>query len=180
MKERPILMSGPMVSALLDRRKTVTRRIIHPQPHYGIRCLDSGYVDAKGRKIEPTFDPGDIAWVREAWRARPEHNHLPPSQIADSGGDCSIRYEATNVPGSGDWGRYRNARFMCRWMSRLRLCIIDVRPERVQEITEAEARKEGFCDRAEFVGYWELLHGPGSFEQNEWVWRYEFEVEVMR
>jgi hypothetical protein len=213
MTERAMPMSGPLVLAVQANRKTVTRRLIKPQPpsngavydlagtYYGFgraapewewHVVGPAWAVGKAMGIDrapiwkPRYQPGDIAYVTEAWRARPEHDHLKPSEIV--GGDHSIWYEASQLQDCGEWGRYRHARFMCRWMSRIDLRIIDVRPKRVQDITEGDARREGITSdealvgqianpyRTAFADLWDSIYGPGAWKRNDWVWRYEFEV----
>jgi hypothetical protein len=132
MRDLPILFSAPMVRAILDGRKTVTRRIMKPQPfadgyYQGTVCLDvSGpfarfSVEAVGggafcteERASPYGDPGDRLWVREAWR-------VPDSLDACSGFDIAekcieagyrkpwapIRYEADGALSSAkDWHEF--------------------------------------------------------------------------
>lgn len=76
-RERPILFLGPMVQAILDDRKTETRRVIKPQPGGKVVSFDSTdgqwYSRSDGRYIDwlhrcPFGQPGDRLWVREAWK----------------------------------------------------------------------------------------------------------------
>src|SRR5687768_18229833 len=102
MKERPILFSAPMVQALLEGRKTQTRRIVKPQPHEkaGViftiprpnakgTCAHFGNIDEAGVHSNestaycPHGMPGEKLWVRETWAARPDYDGLPPSQCGD-------------------------------------------------------------------------------------------------
>lgn len=146
MADKPILFSAPMIRALLDGRKTQTRRVLKlkvcggrqmPVPaeappeyarRYGI-CLAA---------------PGDRLWVREAWRARLYDQDVPPREIDPI---TQIHYIADGQPSETDdgtnWNRYRHARFMPRWASRLTLTVTDVRVQRLQEISEADAVAEG-------------------------------------
>lgn len=69
MKERPILFNGEMVRAILDDRKTMTRRVVKPQPEQDTDCpyhIGTG-IERKAR-ICPYGKPGDRLWVRETWR----------------------------------------------------------------------------------------------------------------
>lgn len=158
-KERPILFSGPMVRALLDGRKTQTRRVIKPQPdsvkNFG-RAVPyrraSPPQDMPSAKYEvpivyPYGAPGDCLWVKETWglndtiyggdqpipKARPAD--LPPEGLVffATEDDTEIRNEL----------RWRPSIHMPRWASRLTLEITEVRVERLQEVSQADAAAEG-------------------------------------
>ncbi len=70
MKERPILMSGPMVRALLDGSKTQTRRLVKPQP-FAILSNGIPWKSEPGDIPCPYGQPGDRLWVRETWAENP-------------------------------------------------------------------------------------------------------------
>lgn len=177
--ERPILFSAPMVRAILDGRKTVTRRLVKPQPTWGSHGEngDSSLFCAswKGRLLGvdgarewfmtqcPYGQPGDHLGVREPWRVPASLDDLSGKQIAEKCLDagyrkpwCPTQYEADGARTSQrEWhefgsklgestpGRYRHARFMPRWASRLTLEVTGVRVERLQEISEADCFAEG-------------------------------------
>jgi hypothetical protein len=150
MKERPILFSGTMVCAILEGRKTQTRRIIRPQPQHcvdfyngGHECCTDGYCvlcgDENGNfKPSPFGEPGDRLWVREQWQAWTEFNHLPPSEIPTNTGinyltDSKVVWDS----------RRRASMHMPRWASRILLEVTDIRVERLQEISAKDALAEG-------------------------------------
>lgn len=202
MKARPILFSGDMVRAMLDGRKTMTRRIVKPQPDAihdgwpywhigGYRAyLHMGGTDplrsGSHNPLQcPYGRPGDVLYVNEAWRTESDYyNDLKPRELS---GEETILYDA-----DADWsanhtvGRYRHARFMPKWASRITLLIEDVRVERLQEISEADAMEEGAepvlvppdggsCPhRQGFLELWESLHGSDSWPANPFVWRIQF------
>ena len=210
MRESPILFSAPMVRAILEGRKTVTRRILKPQPfadgyYQGDICLDiaSPYaqfsVEAVGggafmtEEHEcPYGEPRDKLWLREAWR-------VPDSLDAYSGFDIAercieagyrrpwspIRYEADgalnsakdwhefgSTPGESTPGRYRHARFMPRWASRITLEVTGVRVERLQAISEDEAIAEGLHRIEIGSGY------PDTYSATAATWAQVMEQEV--
>lgn len=178
MSDKPIIFRPDMISALLDGRKTQTRRALK--------------YDKCGAPIMPVVE-GDRLWVKEAWRASPAYDDLRPS---DMGGDESIFYEADETWESWGWGdtgcisggRYRHARFMPRWASRLTLVVTDVRVQRVQDISEADAAQEGMWwpgaqylsdhpnATSRFISTWNSIHGPDAWDQNPWVAAISFTV----
>ena len=140
-KERPILFSAPMVRAILEGRKTVTRRAIKVQPHIdasGNFCVGgSNYgQDGYGKPVTKHFvneccpfgKPGDRLWVRETH--------------ADIG--CRLTYRADlDDGGHCKVAKWTPAIHMFRKHSRILLEITDVRVERLQDISEEQAKAEG-------------------------------------
>lgn len=194
MKERPIIFSAPMVKAILEGRKSMTRRIVKPQPEYReSKSLLGHYATwANGWNIDdpiglkafvdgcPYGGPGDRLWVKETFMGTK---------------DC-LSYRATDPRQVIEFGfdRWTPSIYMPRWASRITLEIVSVRVERVKEISEEDADKEGFggdfphrifpelfnpdCGHLSmqecFAALWESIHGPGSWERNDWVWVIEF------
>ena len=166
MKERPILFNGEMVRAILDGRKTQTRRVVKdcylmggpPEDYLLSRC--------------PFGQPGDRLWVRETWG----HNGCLC---------CPIHYRATDPdPDTGNpYFRWYPSIHMMRSASRITLEITNVRVERLNEITRGEAMEEGcpFSNMAAgidprdwFSDLWESINGAGSWSFDPWVWVIEF------
>ena len=161
MKERPIIFSAPMVRAILDGRKTQTRRVVKPQPVGGDRIErdGSGWVVGRMRDSEnawrplpcPFGQPGDGLWVRETWSGLHVFRNTAPLERKSFVGDGypymreDVWYWADGEPEYGDWERPRPSIHMPRWASRLTLEITGVRVERLQEISEADAEAEGFA-----------------------------------
>jgi hypothetical protein len=197
MTDRGILFSAPMVRALLDGRKSQTRRILKPQPE--TFQTDDGECEVKayhiagealprvatGRVItlqKLPFAPGDRLWVREAWRTSKVADELRPSQLT-GGGYSRIWYELDR-DNCDQHGRYRHARFMPRWASRLTLTVTDVRVQRLQDISEADAIREGVtlieesceCPAQAYRDLWESINGAGSWNDNPWIVAVSFEV----
>lgn len=192
MKERPILFSAPMVRAILEGRKTQTRRVAKGTRAEGVsRCHWSGtgwaHLAAHGgctcQPVAcPYGKPGDRLWVREAWAVQHEYDAFAPSEI---GASARWHYAATEDLGGL---RKRPSIFLPRRGSRITLEITDVRVERLQEISDADALAEG-CDSGHNFGdgsactafgmLWESINGPKSWDANPWVWVVEFRrVEV--
>lgn len=160
MNDRPILFSDPMVRALLDGRKTQTRRVLTPQPYDfphpddGHRCWNaSGVVggricisDRALLDLHRKPQPGDRLWVRETLRA--------------NSNDQGARWYGYAVDGKDVWPltEWIKARdnivsiHMPRWASRLTLIVTDVRVQRLQEIDEADATAEGIAQCGRFFG----------------------------
>jgi len=152
MAERPILFSAPMVRALLDGRKTQTRRIVKPAPvnivpfvgrhdrptgEFGL-CLTHDRVINKHVRC-PYGVPGDLLWVKETYRL--ELGAGKPSQAEG----YLVHYEADGAPNpEHEWGvRARPSIHMPRWASRIALRITDVRVERLSEVSAEDAFAEG-------------------------------------
>ncbi|MEW5250331.1 hypothetical protein [Microbulbifer discodermiae] len=200
-KERPIPYSAVMIRALRAGMKTNTRRMINPQPEMreGGQCRvringnwNLGPADFLLRDAMPRFgcpygQPGDRLWTREAWRTTAGLDHLPPRDIPM---DAPIWYEADGPAPAPQFGRYRHARFMCRWMSRGLDEVTDIRVERLQDISEEDAKVEGItpykCGWSNgemgpfshpvlaFFTLWDSINGDGSSDANPWVWVIEF------
>lgn len=151
MKERPILFSGPMVRAILEGRKNMTRRVIKPQPKvFNGRAggRDIGWpLDNHGRLLAcPYGQPGDQLWVRETWCSLKEVGFsVDPKAIAyraSTGQTLKWRDEEDRDEGE-ETPRWKPSIFMPRWASRILLEVVSARVERVQDISEADAKAEG-------------------------------------
>lgn len=203
LKERPILFSGPMVRAILENRKSMTRRIIKPQPcppswcnHIKAHPQDGwfGFYDDERDYKCPYGQPGDRLWVRET--------HYIVKGDVPGMADNTILYRADPETDGANEDEYPEDRLrwkpsihMPRWASRLTLEIVSVRVERVQEIHWHDALREGIVPQMcgcggdpecgcqgmpiedptyEFQALWNSINGPGSWEANPWVWVIEF------
>lgn len=198
MKERPILFSGPMVRAILEGRKTQTRRIVNPQPDdppagwypdaYN-KTLDWCFWGPRktpdaGRCTLPLFrnkygQTGDRLWVRETWQKDPLGEFGFCFRASGHSLHCKLHSHL-----------WRPSIFMPRYASRITLEIESVRVEMLQEITEEDAKAEGVVDsmpcgyldngtsscspRCKFKALWQSINGPGSWDQNPRVWVIQF------
>ena len=196
MADRPIIFSAPMVRALLDGRKTQTRRVLKPLPRRTI------FFDPKTAVLdqfqEPPYAPGDRLWVREAF----SYELLD----VDRNGFMPPWYWADGNPESGDFTRPKPSIHMPRWASRLTLLVTDVRVQRLQEISDDDARAEGIEPLKSGRGYydptvshdqsrsivrfgqyyslathafsalWDSIHGPDAWDANPWVAAISFTV----
>ncbi len=163
MAEKPILFSGEMVRAILDGRKTVTRRVVKPQPIIKNGWAKWGWGNVGGQKagrprrciwhVEtwqreagtapledycPYGRPGDLLWVRETWAIDQGFDSIKPSDISSYWG--GLYYKAA---GDKPVGKWRPSIFMPRWASRITLRVCDVRVERLQDINDVEVLAEG-------------------------------------
>lgn len=206
-KEHPIIFSSEMVRAIIEGRKTETRRVIRLQQSIG-RMLNGDqrrwpYIWKDDKKIQMPCPYGDIGsrlWVRETWALMFKNGedciydddpHCPCE-------GCVVEYKAdTNNPYPGDWPedeakgnedapKWRPSIYMPRRASRIILEIINIRVEKLQEITEDDAVAEGcVAERGEGCAYypakvafellWNSIHPKISkWHDNPWVWVIEF------
>ena len=199
MKERPILLNAPMVRALLAGTKTQTRSIVKARDlewmdvHQGLREPDNA-------ERCPYGQPGDRLWLRESWSPDPPDVDgwgyaawagCREGQIAG----VPERFRHPRFCNyAADWLhgpiRWTPSIHMPRWASRITLEITRVRVERLQDIDLADALAEGISDTgalildsagneqggpiAEYAVLWEQINGPGSWDENPWVWAIEF------
>ncbi|WP_186148170.1 hypothetical protein [Burkholderia gladioli] len=223
MKQLPIVLTGAEVIATLRSEKTQMRHLVSPQPEVspkGNLCGEwlnrplNGLLLPHLQDIAiecPFGQPGDRLWVREAFRFPAQFDDDSPARVADRCLDAGyrqawapIRFEADGK--TRDWpsvgappqpndtpGRLRPARHMPIWASRLSLKIVNIRVERLQAISEADARAEGapieehhtrgYCAgesrppsiRA-FRDSWDAEHAAGdhAWDMNPWVWAIAF------
>ena len=186
---KPILMDTENVRAILEGRKTVTRRVVKPQPEGDLvpMAKDScwpGYFAIQGTEkvIRPPFQTGDILWVRETWTK--DFDVLAWSEVYVYRADYSGRAMRFWHPSI----------HMPREAARIFLRVCNVWPEQLQEITPDQIDAEGCKEWAYSAASGELLpSGPSFFrivwdgtikpsdlptygwEANPWVWVIEFE-----
>ena len=158
-RERPILFSAPMVRALLAGTKTQTRRIVKPQPEW--RPAGDGYAggwSALGKRKpdelrawadegafarelmkwgSPYGAPGDTLWVREAFAVL---TGAGTRTVYRADGEPTQRYFPAEPVHNMKW---TPSIHMPRWASRITLRVTDVRVERLQDISEEDAKAEG-------------------------------------
>ena len=224
MADRPIIFSAPMVRALRAGRKTQTRRLLRNvppapsdenlvhEPKHEHAYFDA-YCGAKKTAANPRgmtedwcwwtrddrcghgckvrYVPGDRLYVREAWLTWGIFDDLKPSLLT---GNEGITYLADATHSEPLPGRRRASMHMPRWASRLTLIVEDVRVERLQAISEADAVAEGmsepslrqlggdlaqaaWSERQVFQRLWNHLHGAESWDANPWVVALTFSVQ---
>jgi hypothetical protein len=153
MKERPILFSAPMVRAILEGRKTQTRRALNPQPEGGIQynpCTPHGVLNGRGNVLVCRHGKrGDRLWVRETHEAyyltRGEKSYSAGVKYrADDEKRLiqidALTYQKLNSTDSKGW---TPSIHMYRWASRIDLEITGVRVERLHDISDQDAIAEG-------------------------------------
>jgi hypothetical protein len=198
MKERPMMFTGATVQAILDGRKTQTRRIVSPQPirqHHLGRLANWPFPGEYGlvemtnyatvvRNIEcPHGIPKDRLWIKETW-----------AETYKTKNTTAYVYRADNPQVKIE--RWKSAMFMPRRASRINLEITDVHVERLQDISDADAKAEGIYlqsshglynadhtkmwgGRTPVEGYralWDSLNSKRGFgwDKNPWVWKITF------
>lgn len=199
MKEHPILFSGPMILAVLGGRKTQTRRIVKlpdgASPNAEFHHIDKfgAAVFTDGTCVRcPYGQQGDRLWVRETTEA--DYELCDSAVLARYSADRKpVLYSGSADPEDEGtsialWDYPREVRpsiHMPRWASRIDLEITGVRVERLQDINEKDARAEGVAasrvgpcqdglfyslHRDSFIELWESINGPGSWDNNPFVW----------
>lgn len=159
MDVKPILFSGPMVRALLEGRKTQTRRLMKQQEALSSAyapIIDGGTVyNYAGEEVvdQAHFAVGDLLWVREKFHTANVNcwPDLPKSRVPSGGAklgkkllyDDQAIYFAASYDRSGK-PTYHPAIHMPRWASRLTLEVTDVRVQRLQEISIDDTDAEVF------------------------------------
>jgi hypothetical protein len=177
MKEHPILFSTEMVKAILEGRKTQTRRVITPQPNHDVSSdLIRSHLTCR------LGESGDRLWVRETFMLFPKVG----------GGIDHIHYKADYPTDTVYW---QPAIFMPRKYSRITLEIIDTKVEQIENITELDAIAEGIKNMGtmpyhaflnickapaihEYAILWDSINAKRgySWAKNPWVWVIEFKV----
>ena len=184
---KPILFNTDMVQAILEGRKTVTRRVVKPQPPATAYIAkvrnDYGWSfwkdDPQKHYMKPPYQPGDILWVRETWSPV---NVRPRRYIYKADVDRRIG-EGVGLPLC-----WRPSIHMPLEAARIFLRVTGVRVDRLQELTLKDAAMEGMDLRGpmftKFVEFWnstvqkhpnKFKRYPYCWEDNPWVWVIEFE-----
>lgn len=217
MKERPILFSTPMILALLDGRKSMTRRIVSKsgwleqfskvdlerdvevamEPDDKIKLLKGLCASFDGGEwvVKSKWEVGDILWVRETFS---------DPQLYD-GHEPDFVYRADGEIQQHGHGKWKPSIFMPKEACRIRLEIIGIKVERVQDISEVDARREGIYKEhegfnnwyknylfdikkqntpamfksdpiASFKSLWQSINGVESWESNPFVWCISFKI----
>ena len=209
--ERGLLLTSDEVRSILDGAKRCLRRPFASQPKPGTNLIEwntseeafvpwdwtsgVGYYAGGQRTGKPIVCPfgreGDRLWVKETWAVL-------------TGNGVRTVYRADGEDPREGWVDKKGVRPRMKWRpstqmgrarSRLTLRVTDVRADRIQAISEADARAEGFpkgvipatingvpgrmidfTARGSFIRHWIARHGEPSWDRNDWVWAVHFEV----
>lgn len=191
---KPILFNTEMVRAIMDGRKSCTRRMVKPQPNEKhtyplgfvtdstekkeVGCFGFGINEYSGsiQYTKPQYQPGDILYVRETWGHPISLNSdkqyvFRADKIAESGfkNDSHIWHPSIHMP---------------KEAARIWLKVTDVRVERLQDVTDDDAEAEGCFDYTStalgFPDIWDSTIKKSDLDRygwdtNPWVWVIEFE-----
>ncbi|BBQ68043.1 hypothetical protein [Klebsiella quasipneumoniae] len=204
MKERGMIFNSEMVLAILDGRKTQTRRPVKfPVHDKNLGCELSGNELAgelsAGNYLNSAFGkPGDRIWVKETFCPVDDTQYGGEKWVDYRG---TPRYEASHpagwdsAPNDAEALKWRPSIHMPRWASRILLEITDVLVERLNAISEEDARAEGIIDGGclncgepepcgcanpepdatdAFAYLWQSIYGQENWNANPWVWVISF------
>lgn len=194
-------LSRVMAKARREERKSQTRRVVKPQP---VASMERGlekpawWSDGFTRIKCPYGEPGDrLRWLT-TWATRKEWDHLKPSNIPKGMHWVDKFWSFHESDEKPDWcGRLRPGRFLPGFLRHLLPIdeLVSVRVERLQEISQADAKAEGLDFVSDggarygikglpsswsdnpiesYRALWESINGPGSWDRNDWVWVLEF------
>lgn len=201
MKERPILFSTEMVKAILEGRKTMTRRIIKPQPdddglHDHTRfpmSLDStlqgwngSTEEGESRQFNCRYGyPSDVLWVRESFA------HYQ----TDTGFEIPGTYRFKTDRDITDDVKFKPSIHLPKAAARIWLEVTKLKVERLHDISNEDAIAEGVNHgdqpsktiggikttmvldaKSEYFSLWSTINGEESLTENPWVWVVEFKV----
>jgi hypothetical protein len=191
MKHIPILFSTPMVQAILDGRKTMTRRVVK-EPHQSWMNEDTNAEWWSVADNLSKYQKGDVLWVRETWQettwlhsSNDEYGYIYKASLNGKVWECNDE----------GW-KWRPSLFMPKSACRIFLEVVSVKVERLNEITERDTIAEGieWLNRNEFSGWkvytdylattsnpkvsfqslWQSIKGADSWQANPFVWCISF------
>lgn len=178
MKERAIIFSGDMVRAILDGEKAQTRRIVKPQP---VQYNRPDWPVTHGWREVPHVGGWEVSWNQNRMTATEAIGEFCPYGVP---GDRLWVREAFFVSSVGriiyaadrELLRPKSPIHMPRWASRITLEVTGVRVQRLQDITEDDARAEGFDSLDGFALLWDRINEKCGYgwQDNPWVWAVEF------
>jgi len=213
-----ILFKPDMINAIVEGRKTQTRRLdglgeinqesngweianwqypMTPKFAKGavlfVRYPDEGH-DLQYRAVRPRYKVGEVVYIEETYMVDRQYDHLRPSEIPKIGRKVAIWYYAdgnhyADKVGEGA-GKVRSPLFMPAWVARYFIQITDVKLERLQEITDEDAIKEGISVvgrpelndlskgkfRHAYANLWDSENPKHPWASNDWVWVYTFKL----
>lgn len=162
---KPILFNQEMVQAILEGSKTVTRRVIKPQPDRFFEVNENPLylydVEFNKNIINPQYQVGDIIYVRETWCR------------ADDGYYYKAGFKDTEGLMKAYGYKWHPSIHMPKEIARIFLKVTGLRVERLQDITEEQTQAEGFKSRKEFIETFLKIYP--DYTEESWVWVIEFE-----
>jgi uncharacterized protein YhfF len=192
-----ILFNPQLIPLVLSGKKTMTRRVIKPQPaNHQWESLPShelhweGFDTSKGLQYKfwhtikenpfadgiqwfnPRYQPDEIVYVKETWFdwGDGDNRILYKASMSD--------YDLHMIKECGHTIKWKSPLMMPEWASRCKLRILHVRVERLQEITNDDVHKEGFAPWGDkylrFADLWDSINKEHPWSSNPWVWVYEF------
>ena len=188
-----------MIQAIVEGRKTVTRRVIKPQPFLrdndwwcwlprkNVEVQWHEIFDMKMLTDYARYRAGETVYIKEMWTVDKKYDKLPPSKIPRG---TRIYFREHEIPEAVEpiLGRWRSPLHLPRWFASYFITITDVRAERLQEIMEEGAMAEGFSityekyepwtltdARTDFLRTWNSINKDYPWESNPFIFRYEFE-----
>lgn len=200
---KPIIFNTEMVRAILDGRKTETRRPMKPQPlfHTGRRYIFADetcpkkWEDCDDIIATYQYQPGDILYVRETWQQLMEYEILagrprgPQGTLGIPATPDQKSYYCYRADGEIEHIEYGKLNWlpsihMPKEAARIFLKVTEVKVERVQDITEEGAKAEGFASDGNFMASfsfcdtWETIYKNRGYawDANPWVWVIKFEL----
>ncbi len=189
MKTHPIIFSTTMVQAILEGRKTMTRRIVKPQPYVDDKfrlwtwdgprpkakrntgAIASTHLDSHLQSLSfcGKYQPGDVLWVRESFY-EPNVNFLKGKYFYK----CDLEKQGWNF-------KWKSPIHMPKVAARIFLEVVSIRVERMEDIRTEDIIKEGLPKNFEqpspaewYRELWEKINGTKSLKANPWVWVIEF------
>ena len=205
---KPILFSGAMVRAILDGRKSMTRRVVKPKHQPFIDNLLKKFLGGEWGNRPLPYRPGMKLWVRETWIPYDTGDNwvaiaYKASYDDDMYGSAADQGATKTFPASEELvdkfksdiegyevcgSKWHPSIFMPRKFSRITLEVVSVRVERLQEITEEDAVREGCTHtglgvaadeiesaREQFQRLWDSIYSETfPWKSNPWVWVIEF------
>lgn len=181
MREKPIIFNTEMVQAILDGRKTMTRRVIKSKVLQ--QWIDVGFSDEfiklpeNNWANESAYQPGDVLWVRETWQRLKIEK--PINAVPDDYKPIQYVYKADDDMSNSDGTdfKWRPSIHMPRTAARIFLTVKEVSVERLIDISDSDVVNEGFQTKNDFFALWDKLNYHRGFgvANNPFVWKIEFE-----
>jgi hypothetical protein len=195
MAEKPILFSAPMINAILNGQKTMTRRVIKMMSVIatigGVPYVEDQHGDWRLLAKFSPYHVGDTLWVRETWCPLNLDYEAAPRNVSVplDGANVIVSYRADHIDPRGDAKplQWRPSIFMPRWASRITLRVTGVRAEQLQDITPDDCIREGvnwveagpyFADiTGSFRLLWDGINAKRGYgwDANPYVWVVSFE-----